>query len=80
MIVNISSVSAFELYPQVPVYGGTKSAIVTFSKLFGNEFFFNKSKVRIIAIVPGATVTETVKLAQIQAEKMGIRFTDIQQS
>ncbi|KAK9502406.1 hypothetical protein O3M35_011188 [Rhynocoris fuscipes] len=43
----------------VPIYTATKHAIIGFTRSFGDPFHMNLSGVRIIALCPGSTCTET---------------------
>lgn len=61
LIINIASVSAFRPYFLIPVYAGTKHAILGFTRSLANDAFFSKTGIYFITICPGATRTNFYK-------------------
>lgn len=41
----------------MPIYGATKSALVTLTMAFGDEVHYERTKVRVVAVAPGFTST-----------------------
>lgn len=59
LIVNTASIAAVEVFPFISVYCSTKSGVVMATRCFGTDGFYAKSNVKIIAIGPGVTLTDT---------------------
>lgn len=51
-----------------PVYAGTKAAVVHFTKSFGTQYFFDKTRTRVVAVGPCIVMTETMKEQFLQNE------------
>lgn len=60
LIVNLSSILGTRGYGFLPVYSGTKHAVLGFTKSWGNDDFYKETKVKVIAVCPGFTTTEKV--------------------
>ncbi|XP_063620861.1 15-hydroxyprostaglandin dehydrogenase [NAD(+)]-like [Cydia splendana] len=56
-IINLASVVALCQQPTLPVYWGTKSAVLQFSNCLGMEEHYSVSGVRVIAVCLGCTNT-----------------------
>lgn len=57
IIVNISSIAGLDAFPISPVYTATKFAVLGFSRSLGDQFHYEKTKIKIITICPGVTYT-----------------------
>jgi len=57
-IVNIASVAALGAHFWIPVYAGTKHAVLGFTRSLKNDKFFEETGVKFIAICPGVTNTQ----------------------
>uniref|UniRef100_A0A1Y1N6G0 15-hydroxyprostaglandin dehydrogenase [NAD(+)] n=1 Tax=Photinus pyralis TaxID=7054 RepID=A0A1Y1N6G0_PHOPY len=60
VILNMSSIGSFTLYPVIPIYGATKSGVAHLTRTFGQEVHYERKKVRVIALCPNRTDTEMV--------------------
>ncbi|KAJ8959630.1 hypothetical protein NQ318_021817 [Aromia moschata] len=60
VIVNISSIAGIEVLGFIPIYSGTKAAIVAMTRNWGTPEHYQRTKVRVIAICPGATHTPLI--------------------
>lgn len=61
LIVNISSIAALQPTPFIPIYTGTKAAILGLSTSFGAEVHYERTKVKVIAVCPGVTDTPLIQ-------------------
>lgn len=75
LIVNISSVAGIQGFGFMPVYCGTKSAILAMVKSWGIPEFYAETKVRVIGICPGPTVTPL--LTEILPRNLGARYQKV---
>lgn len=64
VIINIASVAGLIGLYQFPIYTATKHAIVGLTKSWGDDNFYQKTKIRVIAVCPGATLTPITKLTE----------------
>ncbi|KAG5880308.1 hypothetical protein JTB14_003707 [Gonioctena quinquepunctata] len=69
VIVNISSSAGLSPYAFMPIYSGTKHAIVGMTKSWGDSFLYEQLKTRFVAICPG--VTNTPLIFDIAERNMG---------
>lgn len=60
VIVNISSTCGVAGYGHIPVYCGTKFAVIGMTKSWSVPYHFDRSKVRVIAVCPGVTITPLI--------------------
>ncbi|XP_047988191.1 15-hydroxyprostaglandin dehydrogenase [NAD(+)]-like [Leguminivora glycinivorella] len=60
-VINISSIAALSQSHWVPIYFGTKAAVLQFSNCIGKEDYFIQTGVRVVTVCFGATATELVK-------------------
>ncbi|XP_063620120.1 15-hydroxyprostaglandin dehydrogenase [NAD(+)]-like [Cydia splendana] len=60
-IINVSSTAALKQTSLMPVYFGTKAAVLQFSNCIGKEKYFAKTGVRVLTVCFGPTATELVK-------------------
>jgi short-subunit dehydrogenase len=60
-IVNIASTAAFQPVPGMAVYAATKAFVLSFTSAIWGEI--QGSKVRVLAVCPGATATEFFEVA-----------------
>lgn len=58
LIVNMSSIAATLGHGAVPVYCATKHAILSMVKSWGNQEFYDETKIRVIGVCPGPAATE----------------------
>lgn len=57
VVINFSSVAGITPFHHYPIYGATKSAIISLTRAWGQDKIFQKTKVRVTAICPGITKT-----------------------
>ncbi|XP_067003629.2 15-hydroxyprostaglandin dehydrogenase [NAD(+)] [Anabrus simplex] len=57
VIVNVSSIGAFDHNSFVPIYCGTKSAVVALGRGLGQSFHYDRNEVRVVTLCPGTTET-----------------------
>lgn len=69
VIVNMSSTAGLDPFPMIPVYSGTKFAVQGLSRSFGTEDHYRRTKVRVLALCPGAT--DTPLLAGMPNKNLG---------
>lgn len=55
VILNISPDSGIQGPAWYPLNSGTKSAVIGFTKCWGQEKIYEKTKVRVLGLCPGAT-------------------------
>jgi NAD(P)-dependent dehydrogenase (short-subunit alcohol dehydrogenase family) len=77
LVINTSSVVAFDPCPPAPIYAASKQGILALTRGFGDTSHFSKNGVRVIALCPGAT--ETGLLANAAkgglTEEMGLQIS-----
>lgn len=56
-IVNIASTAAITKFPFIPIYNGSKAAVLHFSQCIAMEPFFENTNVRVLTMCFGATDT-----------------------
>ncbi|CAH2010508.1 unnamed protein product [Acanthoscelides obtectus] len=59
-IINVSSILGLQPLYSSPVYVGTKHFGIGFSRSMGHEYFYKKSKVKVMAVCPGVTDTNMI--------------------
>uniref|UniRef100_A0A336KD69 CSON014230 protein n=1 Tax=Culicoides sonorensis TaxID=179676 RepID=A0A336KD69_CULSO len=59
-IINIASVAALRPVFFLPIYSGTKHAILGFTRSLIDDAFYNRTGIKFIVICPGATRTPIV--------------------
>lgn len=69
VIVNISSIAGIKEFSIIPIYTGTKFAVMGMSKAFGNEDHYNRTRVKVLALCPG--VTDTPLITEINGKNLG---------
>lgn len=57
VVINVSSLGVFLNVHELPVYMGTKHAVLGFTKCWGSEEIYRKTKIRVVAVCPGLTNT-----------------------
>ncbi|GJQ72772.1 hypothetical protein Trydic_g1423 [Trypoxylus dichotomus] len=57
VVVNIASTFGIQPGYSLPVYTATKHAVVGIGRAFGNNYYYNRYKVRILTMCPGYTPT-----------------------
>lgn len=67
-IINLASTASFQPVPTMACYGATKSYVLNFTEAVAYEL--RKTKVKLIAICPGATESEFSKVAGVENAKM----------
>lgn len=60
LIVNICSIAATEGYGSIPIYCGTKHAVLGLTKSWGNPRFYGDDNIRMISLCPGVTMTPLI--------------------
>ncbi|KOB67737.1 putative alcohol dehydrogenase [Operophtera brumata] len=79
-VINISSIVALYQSPcLLPIYYGTKSAVLQFSNCIGGEEYFSRSGVRVVAMCFGATDTPLLHLDNLGTfdKGMEVQFADV---
>lgn len=64
VILNVSSVAGLLNLYQVPIYTGTKYAVLGLTRSWGNEEVYRQMKIRVIAVCPVATNTPLMGLIE----------------
>ncbi|XP_038215760.1 15-hydroxyprostaglandin dehydrogenase [NAD(+)]-like [Zerene cesonia] len=67
VIVNIASIAGIIQNPFLPVYNGTKSAVLQFSNCLGISESYEKTGVKVIAVCYGATNTSLLSKHKMQS-------------
>lgn len=57
VVINIASITALGAHFWLPIYAGSKHAVLGFTRSLKNEKFYEKTGVKFIAICPGVTHT-----------------------
>ncbi|XP_049819391.1 15-hydroxyprostaglandin dehydrogenase [NAD(+)]-like [Aethina tumida] len=57
VIVNTSSIAGVGCFGNIPIYSGTKWAVHGMTRAWGVPFHYERTKVKVFAICPGATDT-----------------------
>ncbi|KPJ17679.1 Alcohol dehydrogenase 1 [Papilio machaon] len=60
-IVNISSTAGLCKYTFLPIYGGSKGAVLHFSQSLAREPFYDNTGIRVITLCPGPTATKLME-------------------
>ncbi|KAJ6633497.1 Alcohol dehydrogenase 1 [Pseudolycoriella hygida] len=63
-IVNIASITALGSHFWLPVYAGSKHAVLGFTRSLKNEKFFAETGIKFISICPGVTITPLVNFEE----------------
>nr|XP_046491944.1 uncharacterized protein LOC124223753 [Neodiprion pinetum] len=63
-IVNVSSIVGVAPLIIFPVYCGTKHAVIGLTRSFGQPYYYEKTKVRVVAICPSITNTQLMTEAE----------------
>ncbi|CAB3244024.1 unnamed protein product [Arctia plantaginis] len=56
-IINIASTAGLTVFPFLPIYGGSKLAVVHFGQSLGTDPFYENSGIRVLTMCPGPTDT-----------------------
>ncbi|XP_059050156.1 15-hydroxyprostaglandin dehydrogenase [NAD(+)]-like [Achroia grisella] len=64
-IINISSICALIQHPLMPIYFGTKSAVLHFSNCIGLEHYYYRTGVRVITMCYGGTNTGLISAGSL---------------
>lgn len=59
--MNISSIAALEVIPGIPMYTATKLAVLGIGRVFGHREHYQRTKVKVITVCPGATDTPLLR-------------------
>nr|XP_023028802.1 15-hydroxyprostaglandin dehydrogenase [NAD(+)]-like [Leptinotarsa decemlineata] len=62
VILNTASLAGIVQYGVAPIYSGTKSAIIGLTRSWAHPMHYQRTKVRVMAIVPGRTRTTSFEL------------------
>ncbi|XP_018330561.1 15-hydroxyprostaglandin dehydrogenase [NAD(+)]-like isoform X2 [Agrilus planipennis] len=68
-LINIASIVAIDPFICVPIYSGTKSFVIGFSRALGAEPHYQRSKVKVLTICPG--VTDTPLINEMSGKNLG---------
>ncbi|XP_018330564.1 15-hydroxyprostaglandin dehydrogenase [NAD(+)]-like [Agrilus planipennis] len=68
-LVNIASIVGLDPFICVPIYSGTKSFIIGFSRALGAEPHYQRTKVKVLTICPG--VTDTPLISEMSGRNLG---------
>ncbi|XP_063703027.1 15-hydroxyprostaglandin dehydrogenase [NAD(+)]-like [Culicoides brevitarsis] len=60
IILNIASIAGLRPVFFMPVYSGTKHAIIGFTRSLVNDAFYERTQINFIVICPGATRTQII--------------------
>ncbi|CAG4908126.1 unnamed protein product [Colias eurytheme] len=66
-IVNISSIAGLVQGPHMPIYQGTKSAVLQFSNCIGAEENYEKTGVKVLTVCYGATNTSLISKQKLHS-------------
>ncbi|XP_018570744.1 15-hydroxyprostaglandin dehydrogenase [NAD(+)] [Anoplophora glabripennis] len=69
VIVNISSILGVNVTPCVPIYSGTKAAVIAMTRAWGDPHHYERTKVRLLSICPGLTITPLI--TEISGRNLG---------
>lgn len=72
VIVNISSVAGTAGFAFIPVYCGTKYAVLGISKAWSDPEFYEQSKIKVVVVCPGITITPLI--TNMTGRNMGGRY------
>lgn len=61
LIINIASIAAVMTCPYIPVYSGTKAAVLAMGRSFGDPDLYARTKVRVVVVCPGVTDTPLIR-------------------
>jgi 15-hydroxyprostaglandin dehydrogenase (NAD) len=75
VIVNISSIAGIKEFPTIPIYAGTKFAVMGMTKSFGDEAHYNRTKVKVLAMCPG--VTDTPLISEMGGRNLGPAYQQL---
>lgn len=78
VMVNISSTCGVQGYEHVPIYCGTKHAVIGMTKSWGSPYHYGRSKVRVVAVCPG--VTETPLIFNMGGRNLGGPYEEFLQA
>lgn len=59
--MNVASIAGLTCCPGIPIYSGTKAAVVMISRGFGEERNYQRTKVKVLSICPGVTDTPLIR-------------------
>lgn len=75
LIVNISSIAGIAPLPLMPAYVATKFGIHGLTLSWGAPEHYNRTKVRVVGICPGATTTPM--LTEVANRTLGIAYEEL---
>ncbi|XP_063920664.1 15-hydroxyprostaglandin dehydrogenase [NAD(+)]-like [Zophobas morio] len=78
VIVNISSIAGIIEFSTIPIYTGTKFAVLGMSKAWGDIEHYNRTKVRVLTMCPG--VTDTPLISEMSGRNLGAPYQQILES
>ncbi|KAM3963420.1 LOW QUALITY PROTEIN: 15-hydroxyprostaglandin dehydrogenase [NAD(+)]-like [Aphomia sociella] len=56
-IINVASIAALVQHPMMPIYFGTKSAVLQFTSCLGMDYYYSRTNVRVMTVCFGSTNT-----------------------
>ena len=74
-IINVASVAAFYSIPYSAVYAATKAYVLSLSEAL--NFEYSRKGVHVMAVCPGATESEFVKVATVSSERLQKRLASM---
>ncbi|CAH1116305.1 unnamed protein product [Phaedon cochleariae] len=75
LIVNTSSIAGLEGSAHVPIYAATKHAVLGLTKSWGCDTFYDRNKVRVVAVCPG--VTNTPLISEMNNRSLGAQYENL---
>ncbi|KAJ8718415.1 hypothetical protein PYW08_002652 [Mythimna loreyi] len=81
-IINIASIMAISKFPYLPIYCGSKMAVVQFSQCLAMDPFYEDTGIRVMSMCLGATDTPLVQNLETKAwdQKHGNKMADVIQN
>lgn len=61
LIINVSSIAALQPTPFIPIYAGTKAAVLLLTTSFGAPENYSRTNIKVIAVCPGITNTPLIQ-------------------
>lgn len=67
VILNVSSIGAFEFIAATPTYNATKCGIISLTCSLGHPLHYERKKVKVMAVCPSITDTDLLKRKDIKS-------------
>lgn len=62
VVINTASILGIDFDDSIPYYTATKHAVVGLGRSLGTEFHYERTKVRVLTICPGVTMTSFLRI------------------